>query len=80
MQREIIAMRAHGVSLRIYSLWGGGGSFRGLPVARFNKWKLLTLLWMIPYESWRRPAVLRQVLRGLVTRRPPSWINFWPAT
>ena len=77
MQREIIAMRAHGVQLRIYSLWGGGGSFRGLPVARFNKWKLLTLFWMIPYESWRRPEVLKQVLRGLVTRRPPSWINFW---
>jgi len=77
LQREIIAMRAHGVSLRIYSLWGGGGSFRGLPVARFNKWRLLTLLWMIPYESWRRPEVLRQVLHGLVSRRPPSWLNFW---
>jgi len=77
LQREIIAMRAHGVSMRIYSLWGGGGSFRGLPVAAFNKWRLLTLFWMIPYESWRRPEVLRQVLRGLVTRRPPSWLNFW---
>ena len=77
MQREIIAMRAHGVQMRIYSLWGGGGSFRGLPVATFNKWRLLTLFWMIPYESWRRPEVLRQVLHGLVTRRPPSWLNFW---
>ncbi len=77
LQREIIAMRAHGVQMRLYSLWGGGGSFRGLPVARFNKWRLLTLLWLIPYESWRRPAVLRQLLRGLVTRRAPSWLNFW---
>ncbi|MBL9190066.1 MAG: glycosyltransferase family 4 protein [Opitutaceae bacterium] len=77
LQREIIAMRQHGVGLRIYSLWGGGGTFRGLPVASFNKWRLLTLLWMIPYESWRRPAVLRQVLHGLFTRRAPSWINFW---
>jgi len=77
MQREIIAMRAHGVPLRIFSLWGGGGSFRGQPVARFNKWRLLTLFWMIPYESWRRPEVLKQVLQGLFTRRPPSWINFW---
>jgi len=77
MQREIIAMRAHGVQMRLYSLWGGGGSFRGLPVATFNKWRLLTLFWMIPYESWRRPEVLRQVLHGLVTRRPPSWLNFW---
>ncbi len=77
LQREIIAMKQHGVNLRIYSLWGGGGTFRGLPVASFNKWRLLTLLWMIPAESWRRPEVLRQVLRGLFTRRAPSWLNFW---
>ncbi len=77
LQREIIAMKAHGVSMRLYSLWGGGGSFRGLPVEHFNKWRLLTLFWMIPYESWRRPEVLRQVLHGLFTRRPPSWLNFW---
>lgn len=77
LQREIIAMRAHGVTMRLYSLWGGVDSFRGMPVTRFNKWKLLTLFWMIPYESWRRPAVLRQVVYGLFTRRAPSWLNFW---
>ncbi|HEX2852353.1 MAG TPA: glycosyltransferase family 4 protein [Opitutaceae bacterium] len=77
LQREIIAMRAHGVQLRLYSLWGGGGTFRGLPVVRFNMWRLLTLLWMIPAEGFRRPEVLRQLLRGLFTRRPPSWLNFW---
>jgi colanic acid/amylovoran biosynthesis glycosyltransferase len=77
LQREIIAMKSHGANLRIYSLWGGGGTFRGLTVKRFNKWRLLTLLWLIPYESWRRPEVLRQVLRGLFTRRAPSWLNFW---
>ena len=77
LQREIIAMRAHGVNVRLYSLWGGLNSFRGLPVTRFNKWRLLTLFWMIPYEGWRRPEVLKQVLHGLFTRRPPSWINFW---
>jgi colanic acid/amylovoran biosynthesis glycosyltransferase len=77
LQREIIAMRAHGVNLRVYSLWGGGGSFRGMPVASFNKWRLLTLFWMIPCESWRRPEVLKQVLHGLFTRRAPSWMNFW---
>ena len=77
LQREIIAMRAHGVNLRLYSLWGGGGTFRGVPVARFNKWRLLTLFWLIPYESWRRPEVLKQLLRGLLARRAPSWLNFW---
>jgi colanic acid/amylovoran biosynthesis glycosyltransferase len=77
MQREVIAMLTHGVRLRIYSMWGGGKMFRGVPITRFQKWKLLTLLWMIPIESLRRPEVLRQLLKGLLSRRPPSWINFW---
>lgn len=77
LQREIVAMKQHGVNLRLYSLWGGGGTFRGLPVRRFNKWRLLTLVGLIPYEAWRRPAVLRQLLHGLCTRRAPSWLNFW---
>jgi glycosyltransferase involved in cell wall biosynthesis len=77
LQREVIAMRAQGAEMRLYSLWGGGGTFRGLPVARFNKWRLLTLIWLIPMESWRRPEVLRQLLHGLFTRRAPSWMNFW---
>ena len=77
LQREIIAMRAHGVEVRLFSRWGGGGRFRGLPVTRFNKWRLLTLGWMIPYTGWRRPDVLKQLLHGLLTRRPPSWLNFW---
>src|SRR5436190_1543066 len=70
-------MKSHGANLRLYSLWGGGGTFRGLNVTRFNKLRLISLLWLIPYESWRRPAVLCQVLRGLFTRRAPSWMNFW---
>ncbi len=77
LQREVIAMQGQGMRLRLYSFWGGGGTFHGLPVTRFPKWKLLTLFWMIPYESWRRPEVLREVLHGLFTRRAPSWLNFW---
>ena len=77
LQREIIAMKQHGVALELHSLWGGGGTFRGLRVARFNKWRLLTLFWLIPYEGYRRPEVLGQLLRGLFGRRAPSWMNFW---
>ncbi len=77
LQREIVAMRAQGAELKIYSLWGGGGTFRGMPVAHFNKWRLLTLFWLIPAESWRRPEVLKELLRGLFTRPAPSWLNFW---
>jgi colanic acid/amylovoran biosynthesis glycosyltransferase len=77
LQREIAALRAKGVRLRIHSLWGGGGAFRGIEVEAFSKWRLLELLWLIPYESWRRPDLLRQLLHGLAHRRPPSWTNFW---
>jgi colanic acid/amylovoran biosynthesis glycosyltransferase len=77
LQREIIAMQALGVRLRIYSFWGGGGTFRGIPVTPFPKWKLLTLLWMIPYEGNRRREVVRQLLHGLFSRKAPSWLNFW---
>ncbi|HXN36311.1 MAG TPA: colanic acid biosynthesis glycosyltransferase WcaL, partial [Opitutaceae bacterium] len=77
LQREIAALRAKGVRLGIFSMWGGGGAFRGIEVQAFSKWRLLELLWLIPYETWRKPDLMRQLLRGLRTRRPPSWINFW---
>jgi len=77
LQREVAALKGRGIRLRIHSMWGGGGAFRGIEVETFNKWRLLELLWLIPYESCRRPGVLRQLLRGLASRRPPSWINFW---
>jgi len=77
LQREVSALRAQGANLRLYSLWGGGKSFRGLPVQRFPKWRLLLLAGVLPYEAWRHPRVLRELLRGLRARRAPSWINFW---
>jgi len=77
LQREVAALKGRGIRLRIYSMWGGGGAFRGIEVTAFSKWRLFELLWLIPYETYRRPAILKQLLRGLATRRAPSWINFW---
>jgi glycosyltransferase involved in cell wall biosynthesis len=77
LQREVSALQARGARLELWSLWGGGGDFRGLPVARFPKWRLLTLLWLIPWEAARHFAVLRELLRNVARRRPPSWINCW---
>jgi glycosyltransferase involved in cell wall biosynthesis len=77
LQREVVALRSLGVEMRLYSMWGGEPSFRGLPVVRFRKWRLLTLLWLIPIEAWRRPRLLGELLRGLARRRAPSWLNFW---
>lgn len=78
LQREIIAMNRLGADLRIYSLWGGGGTFCGLPVRTFNKWRLLELFWIIPWVALTRwTDVFGILLRGLLTRRAPSWTNFW---
>ena len=77
LQREIFAMNRRGADLRIYSLWGGGGDFCGLPVRTFNKWRLLELFWIIPWAAVTRWDVFGILLRGLFTRRAPSWINFW---
>jgi len=77
MQREVIAMQRLGVNLRIYSLWGGGGDFGGLRVERFSMWRLLELLWLIPWVAMTRWDVFGVLLKGLFTRRPPCWLNFW---
>ena len=55
IQREVSSLRALGVNLRVYSLWGGGGEFEGMPVVSFPKWKLITLLWRIPVNACRWP-------------------------
>lgn len=77
MQREVIALRARGVDLRIYSLFGGGGRFAGVAVTRFSMWRLLELVWVIPKVALTRWDVFGVILHGLLKRRPPSWLNFW---
>jgi len=77
IQREVAGLLARGLDLRLYSLWGGGPDFNGVPVTTFPKWKLLALLWHIPLTALRRPRVFGELIRGLLTRRPPGWINFW---
>jgi glycosyltransferase involved in cell wall biosynthesis len=78
LQRDLAALQAKGLNLRLYSLWGGGGEFRGLPVRRFNKWRLVPLfLFTIPWNCLRRPRIVRDLFEGVVTRVAPSWLNFW---
>lgn len=78
LQREVAALQARGLQLRLYSLWGGGGEFRGLPVRTFNKWQLVPLLlFTIPWNCLRRPRIVRDLFEGLCLRRPPAWLNFW---
>ena len=78
LQRDVAALQARGLNLRLYSLWGGGGDFRGLPVRSFPKWRLIPLfLFEIPWQCFRRPRLVRDLCEGVITRVAPSWLNFW---
>lgn len=66
------------MNLRLYSLWGGGGEFHGLPVRKFNLWSLVPLfLFIIPWNCIRRPRIVLDLFEGVLMRAPPSWLNFW---
>ncbi len=78
LQRDVAALRAQGLNLRLYSLWGGGGEFQGLPVHTFNKWRLVPLLaFTIPWNCVRRPRIVGDLFDGVFSRAAPSWLNFW---
>lgn len=78
LQRDVAAMQARGVRLRLYSLWGGGGMFGGKKVETLPHWSLfMSLLWWIPYESARHPAMLWELIVNTCGRRAPSTLNFW---
>ncbi len=76
LQREITGLRGNGVELRLYSMWGGGGEFDGLPVVNFPKWKLLSLLGWLPWLAVCRPGVVADLIRG-AGQRPPSLLNLF---
>jgi glycosyltransferase involved in cell wall biosynthesis len=78
LQRDVAALIDHGIDVRLYSLFGGGGEFRGRPVRRFNLWRLVPLfLFTIPWNCVRRPRIVRDLFEGVIMRAPPSWLNFW---
>jgi colanic acid/amylovoran biosynthesis glycosyltransferase len=77
LQREVTGLQSLGVNLRLYSMWGGGGLFNGLPVIAFPKWKLLTLVGWLPWMALCRTGVLMDLIRGVCSRRAPSKLNFF---
>jgi len=77
LQREVAAVQAQGFDLRLYSLIGGGGEFAGIEVRRFSMWRLVELIWVIPWVAATRWDVFGILWRGLFSRRAPSWLNFW---
>ena len=57
-QRDLRALARQPVEFEIWSLWSGGGSFAGITVKRFVKWRAVALPWFLLYWLWRKPRVL----------------------
>ena len=78
LQREIAALQARGLDLRLFSFWGGGGEFRGLKVHTLPRpIFFVALLWWIPFHSIQRPGLLWELVVNTLRRRAPSALNFW---
>lgn len=69
-------MRAQGVEMSIVSLHGGEKSFEGMPVMRFSKWRLLSLVWRLPLLLATRRGELNRIRRAVFSK-PPFWLSFW---
>ncbi|MDX2110350.1 MAG: glycosyltransferase [Verrucomicrobiota bacterium] len=82
LQREVRSMRALGVDVRLYSLWGGADSFEGLPIRRLHIRMLpQVLFWYVPLALLRDPRELQRVLALLWSRDMTSALdvfeNLW---
>ena len=77
LQREVTAMIGQGFEVEMYSLFGGGGTFAGRSVTKFSMWRLIELIWIIPWVAVSRWDVFGILWHGLWTRRAPGWLNFW---
>lgn len=79
IQREVDGLRAEpgAIDLEIVSLWGGDTLYRGIPIYTFPKWKLLHLVWSLPWALIRQPNTLVKSLGKFFTGKPPSMLNFF---
>ena len=83
LQREIAALRAQGIEVQIYSLFGVAARERSDEVSYFRWWESLKLLWRLPREFTADPALLRDGWRILRRHWPANTenglTNLWAA-
>lgn len=76
LQREVRAMRDQGVSLRLYSLFGGQSEWEGLPVRNLHLHRVPEVLaYHMPRMGLRFPSVLREPFAHGWNEPLPSALN-----
>jgi colanic acid/amylovoran biosynthesis glycosyltransferase len=76
VKREVRALSRFPLELDIFSLWSGQPEFEGHRVNLFPKWKLLTLVWWLPFWLVRKPGALARLIGNLFQRKPASLTDF----
>lgn len=75
VRREVQAMRALGVDVRAWSLWGGATMVDGLRVERLRLRSIVRLLWRLPWAVVRHPAPFAELLHAMLATPPRSLLN-----
>ena len=74
-QRELRVLDGLPIDVEVYSIWGGLREFDGRAIRLFNKWRLASLLWLLPYWIVRKPRVFWRLVRRLSSTPMPSLLN-----
>lgn len=77
IQREVDGLRREPIELEIVSIWGGEKIYKGVPIRTFPKWKLLKMIWTLPWALIRKPTVLASSTATFFSGKPPSLLNFF---
>jgi colanic acid/amylovoran biosynthesis glycosyltransferase len=77
LQREIGALTAQGISVKIFSLFPVAPAERSERVNYFRWWEAIKLLWALPRELGRDPALLGDGWKILKRHWPKTAENFW---
>ena len=76
VRRELRALWNRGLEAQAYSLWGGDKKWNGIQIELFNKYKLLSLFFWIPYWAFLRPRSFSRTLQYLWEKKCPNTQNF----
>ena len=76
VRRELRALWNRGLEAQPYSLWGGDKKWNGIQIELFNKYKLVSLFFWIPYWAFLRPRSFSETLQYLWGKKCPNTQNF----
>jgi len=76
VRRELRALWDRGLEVQAYSLWGGKKKWNGIEIELFNKYKLVSLFFWIPYWAFLRPRSFSETLQYLWGKKCPNTQNF----